>query len=221
MRRRALLASLGVALGSAGCSARSNETDQTQQLSTSERTPSPVHSSETSTPRESRTQSRTLETETATDSTPVNTVTNTPAQRSRNINLRIGYEGQFRNRLHGEVAPSGKQWFVVRYTAYNYGDDSVTLAPADFMWVGDSSQEVDSPTGPVPYTFLGRRAYTDSDTLYPDQSTTRSMTFAVPESATSQQLNVEFTPPATIEMYSTTLPDQRNCQLDEFDCKDL
>lgn len=220
MRRRALLASLGVALGSAGCSARSNETDQTQQPSTSERPPSTVHSSETSTPKRSRTQSRTLETETATDSTPVDTI-NTPAQRSSDISLRIGYEAQFRNRFHGEVAPSGKQWSVVRYTAYNYGNDSVALAPADFIWVGDDGQEIDSPTGPVPYTFLGRRAYTDSDTLYPNQSTTRSMTFAVPESATSQQLDIGFAPPATIDMYTTTMPDQRNCQVDEFDCKDL
>lgn len=221
MRRRALLASLGVTLGLAGCSVKSNEGEQSQKQTKSEQTKSYIDSESDGRPtNKSRADPHTTETPRKTD-TAVETDTNTSTSRSSVVHLRIGFETHFRNTLHAEPAPTGKQWLVVRYTAYNAGNESVSLAPADFTWRGKNSQDVDGPSGPVPYTYLGRREYTESDTIHSNQSTTRSMSFAVPKSATSQQLDLDFTSPATIKMYPTTLPDQRRCHLDEFDCKGL
>jgi hypothetical protein len=221
MQRRALLGALGAALGLAGCSGRSTEGQQTRRQTVPEESNSSPHqTSNTDTPSESPTQMRTSKTPTTNTSTPTETVTRTRTPHSDPVNLRIGYEAHFRDHFGGEAAPSGKQWLIIRYKAYNSGSSGASLAPADFHWIGDN-ETVDTPTGPVPYTFLGRRSYTTSDAIYPDQSVIRSMTFAVPRSATSQRLDLDYAPPATIEMYPTNLPDQRNCQLEGFDCKGL
>lgn len=219
MQRRALLAGFGTALGLAGCLGNSSESNQTREQNTPPRATSQTHRpSDTDTRTDPTTQSHTPETPTTNPSTE--TTPSAPTPDSRSIKLRVGYEAHFRGHFRGEAAPDGKQWLVVRYRAYNFGGTGIALAPADFTWVGEN-KSIDTPTGPVPYTYLGRRAYTESDSIYPDQSTTRSMTFAVPESATSQNLELNFRPPSTIEMYPTTLPDRRRCQIDEFDCKGL